>query len=80
MTLLEQTIIAIAAQRLTEAKDLADSDREASGKAMGDLFTLVEIAHVRDSGMSESAAAELIKLEKEAVDLAHAKRLGSQQP
>ena len=80
MTLLEQTIIAIAAQRLTEAKDLADSDREASGKAMRDLFTLVEIAHVRDSGMSESAAAELIKLEKEAVDLAHAKRIGSQQP
>lgn len=61
MTLLEQTIIAIAAQRLTEAKDLADSDREASGKAMRDLFTLVEIAYVK-------------------VDLAHAKRIGSQQP
>lgn len=72
MTLLEQTIISIAAQRLTETKDLAASDRVASGKAMGDLFTLAEIAHVQDSGMSDSAAAELIKLEKEAVSLVHA--------
>ena len=80
MTLLEQTLISIAAQRLTEAKDLADSDREASAKAMRDLFTLVEIAHVKDSGMSECASVELIKMEKEAVDLAHAKRPGFQQP
>lgn len=79
MTLLEQTIIAIAAQRLTEAKDLTDSDREASGKALRDLFALVEIAHVKDSGMSEAAAAELIKMEKEAVNLVHTSRAGCQE-
>ena len=56
MTLLEQTIISIAAQRLTETKDLAASDRVASGKAMGDLFTLAEIAHVQDSGISSVSA------------------------
>lgn len=79
MTLLEQTIIAIATQRLTEAKDLTASDREASGKAMSDLFALVEIAHVKDSGMSEGAADALIKMEKEAVNLVHASRTGFQQ-
>lgn len=68
MTLLEQTIIAIAAQRLTEAKD---SDREASRKSLEGLFTLVEIAHVKGSGMSDSAVAELFKMEREAIDLAY---------
>lgn len=70
MTKLEQTIVATAMQRLRELKDyMTSGTADEKANAMQDLFPLVELGKIQDSGLSEEAAAELVKIESEALAL-----------
>lgn len=65
---LEKTILEMAAQRLKEFKSFSDSGTpDDKANSMRDLLSLVELAKIQDSGLTDPAISELLQIEAEAL-------------
>ncbi|MFG6179611.1 hypothetical protein ACGTN6_20445 [Halomonas sp. THAF12] len=78
---LEKTILDIAAQRLKEFKSFAESENpDDKANSMRDLFSLVELAKVQNSGLTEPAIDKLLHIEAEALAVSGQSDLAEADP